>query len=690
MKSMKLCGFQTLFIYVLEEIELAMVSDVNQKNEIFQQNGDSTLSSSTTVPTQTENGAGIFRVGLTRTEASTDTKLNSLFTKYNTDGDDVISQNEYNTYSTDTQEVKQSDVTSSSGKRVAVGGVYTVQKGDTLSKIAQDFGVSVLTLYEENKSVIGNDANKIQIGQQLQIFKSTKASENSDTKSSVGNDDSIKPSEEFLNLQAEAFEKIKKMAAGLGIDLSDIKSLDELKAKMKSLPPEAKEQIYNTLMDKFIDMSQVDKELVALEIDEIAEKLGISKEEWAKASPDEKGKILSEAYNKHLTVDMDENNENSAYNKELERLKTEGPTEREKQLYKNIDFNNLSEADYKNLAKAAVLQKHQATAAAIATSKLSNGENQNYIITANAFMLSMLNDSNISNSFSLITGMTGGFSEKEVESFYNTYAKTYTHTDETDTSFEALALAQAMEHADEESIQTLYQNNEQIADRLNDAAKQVILTTNDDTRKEMLSGIVEKSSEIISGASNGGNTKVDNRGNSDGGYTGSQSLAITNPIQNSSQTNYIANLRQASMEYQEQVLTSSNAIPKEYENEFKTVKEYLDFKGTGLTMAEYQKIKATVKSNFTSSMNKIIGDYSNIPDKFKPRILAFFDTMDNNTCGELYIGANDKVRAFMDKYNYMSDEKLLTFVETHPAMINDAPKNVKMQIDQIRQQENMA
>ena len=46
---------------------------------------------------------------------------------------------------------------------------YTVESGDTLSKIGQHHGVAWREIYEANKDVIGDDPDKIFPGQQLRI-----------------------------------------------------------------------------------------------------------------------------------------------------------------------------------------------------------------------------------------------------------------------------------------------------------------------------------------------------------------------------------------------------------------------------------------------------------------------------------------------------------------------------------------
>lgn len=88
------------------------------------------------------------------------------FKKANTDGDEVISDSEYSTY------VQNQPQKSVSGKRTAVGGVYSVQSGDTLSAIANDFGIDIDVIYKNNIDTIGKNKNKIFVGQQLKISKS--------------------------------------------------------------------------------------------------------------------------------------------------------------------------------------------------------------------------------------------------------------------------------------------------------------------------------------------------------------------------------------------------------------------------------------------------------------------------------------------------------------------------------------
>ncbi len=55
-----------------------------------------------------------------------------------------------------------------SGSTSSGGGTYTVQSGDTLSKIGQNHGVSWQKIYDANRDIL-DDPDKIQVGQELKI-----------------------------------------------------------------------------------------------------------------------------------------------------------------------------------------------------------------------------------------------------------------------------------------------------------------------------------------------------------------------------------------------------------------------------------------------------------------------------------------------------------------------------------------
>ncbi len=123
------------------------------------------------------------------------------------------------------------------------------------------------------------------------------------------------------------------------------------------------------------------------------------------------------------------------------------------------------------------------------------------------------------------------------------------------------------------------------------------------------------------------------------------------------------------------------------QHSFETVQEYRDFTGSGMTLIEYQKTKSNLKSNFTTVVDDIVKSYSTIPDKFKTKVLTLFDTLDNNMRGELFLGGSNDVRAFMNKYGYMNNEKLMTYIERHPSDLKDAPLNVQRMVEDIKKEQ---
>ena len=108
-------------------------------------------------------------VGMTEAQAKEQGLLDQ-FNRANTDRDGTISDKEYASYVNNQNNTVPS---SKSGKRTAQGGIYTVQKGDSLSLIAQDYGLDTFDLYAWNKNTIGKNMNKIEVGQQLKITPST-------------------------------------------------------------------------------------------------------------------------------------------------------------------------------------------------------------------------------------------------------------------------------------------------------------------------------------------------------------------------------------------------------------------------------------------------------------------------------------------------------------------------------------
>ena len=627
-----------------------MISEMNTNPEIRQKNDTQLASGNTTeIQPQKQDSAGIFRVGLTKAEALANNSLSSLFTKYNTDNDEVISQNEYDVYSEQELGIKPKSSEPKTDKTETPQLVTEQTKTETKHK-SQTTQTSSIT-----KTSHSNQAE-----QTAQVSNASNEPVNS------------------LGMSEKTFEYLAQQ----GLENANSTDIKILYKKLSSMPHEQRHQVLKEIILKKVDFSKVDSTFTNMSIDDIAKTLNISEEEWDSADWKNKGSLLAQSMDKRYTADLDETDENSRFSQELKRLKTQGVTDKERELYAGkFDFDNLSENDLKQLAKNSVTQTYMATVLTIAENNMQNGEGESFAIVTKSYMETLFKNND---SLGYLISMSGKLSPEYVLELTNKCSEIYKMDGESDGILQAVAMKIVMENADAEHLAMLYQNNADYIDKLNEIANYVSENTTDETRKAMLNNIVENSAEIASGKT------ISNSKNSSSGANQTSSLAMTNPIQqNTIQINYINELREASQQYQEQNSRSNVEIPNQYKESFSNVQEYLDFKGTGLTMAEYQRAKSSLRNNFTSSMNQLIENYTNIPDKFKPKILAFFDSMDNNTSGELYLNANEKVRTFMDKYNYMNNQKLLNFVELHPACINEAPKTVQMQIKELQEEQGV-
>lgn len=636
-------------------------------------------------PVQNQSSAGIFRVGLTRSEASLDENLNSLFKKYNTDENDIISEDEFKSYANGTEPVQEEvtaneqeqEITTGSEKRTAVGGVYTVKEGDKLADIAKDFGMTTEELYQANAEIIGESAEvALQSGQELKV-KETKVEDKQPVKKARGRRRHGKAKAASAETAAQEVqnEKRDQLFQAFGIDLNN-DNIQELFAKMKTLSDDEKHKIMDGLVGIYVDFDKVDQNLVEQPLDDIAISLGISEEAWLNADWNKKGSLLAEKMNQMYKADLDDKNPDSAYNKELERISRGEITDRERELYgEHFDFDNLTVDDKAKLAQLAVTQKYVSTSLAIAHHNIENGKNDAFASVFSSYMKSMFSSQDTINFLMFIGGQHKNELSQYLAELSNQYIEHYQGED-SDDSFQALALGVVAEYADMEYLMKMYQNNPDMKDTLDEVLKVTAENTTDETRRAMLNNIADNSEQIIQG-----NSSVGGKGGSTGG------AYATNPVQ-MSQIDRIAAMKLQSANFHSQANPISE-IPDEFKAHFQTIQEYRDFKANakGMTAAEYRHTQHLIKNNFTSAMNEIIGNYTNLPDKFKPKVLSFFDAMDFNTSSELYLNGNVKLRTFMDKYHYMTPSILLAHVTTHPGELNQAPEDVKQMLEEFKAQQ---
>lgn len=635
----------------------------------------------TPTPIDSSLGGGIFRAGMTRFDAITE-GIGDLFEQYNTDGNNIISEQEYKQYEDAQTKPKEPDIQGRSGKRTAQAGIYTIQKGDSLWAIATDFGMSVGELQKLNQDTLGNDIHTtIHPGQQLKVVART--------------------AEEIQQKRAEIKEARANMLETFGLDLED-EDTAKILGELKKLPKEEQKRLSQKFMLELIDTEKADTRLANLSLDEIALKYGITEEDWNNASWDDKGKLLADKMNQQYKTDLKEDDPNSVYNKELARIKEKGATQRERELYgSKFDFDHLSDDDVKQLAKLAVAQRYSATLGLVLHKNVENGKNEAIATIANSFLHSFYADEDIKNTV-MFTASCNQLSSEKLEKLANTYVETTKITADSNKVIRTAALNVVLEHADDKHIADMYKNNSEAAEELNEVATYIINHTENEERKNLLTDTVNNTEKIIKegyipqssskpvtkdiASDTAQKTPQTAKAQSNSAGIPQLDSFATNPIQNA-QVQQVNDLKAASQIYQSQINTDDEQT-KNINQTFNTIDEANNFKGSGLTLGEYTRIRSYIRNNLTKAVNDIVSNYATLPDKFKSRLLTKFDAMDPNTAAELYISANDKVRAFMQKYNYMNTGKLLQYIQRNPAELNKAPESVQKEIMLLQQEQH--
>lgn len=396
----------------------------------------------------------------------------------------------------------------------------------------------------------------------------------------------------------------------------------------------------------------------------------------------------AQAINDNIDADLDEKNEKSLITKLTERYKRKEFTENELEYFKErgIDIDSIDETSAKELAREMIISKYTLNLIDPLLQAVEDQDAEAFAKTAQIIMKTKCNTAELANIIIAMAHRTGkSFSEEQIRSMVNTYAETYQHEDGIDEDLEELAMTDVMSYADLEYIELLYQNNAEMVDRLNEITQNVANNTTDEARRNMLNNIVENSAEII----NNGQNKPDSKNNINSTTQNLKNSVtpnappVSDPIENA-QVNYINELKQQSLEFQNQHMNSSNdVIPENLTHAFSSVREYQTFTGTGMTLFEYQDTKSTLQNNFTSAIKEIVKDYTTMPDVFQNRVRTLFDTLDDNMRGELFVNGDQNIHQFMYKYNYMNDSKLYAFAQRKPAEVSNVSPKIKLMLKEI-------
>ncbi len=529
-----------------------------------------------------------------------------LFDKANTDGQDGISQDELNAYNNPQPKVE--DLTSKSGKRTAPGGVYTVVSGDTLSKIAADFGVALIPLYDNNRDVIGNNINKIQVGMKIRIKEGGTSSNpaSNDATASDGEKPAqqsgrteaekeelrntlrqyaqqLRPSEQpciFVGMTRAQAEKIGGKTLEVfnqyckGADkISNSAFAEYQKTLMPQLTTENLSKMLNGIVgenfDKkdlkilvdevlptLMDMSGAKQSKKSDEISGDVQSLLLELTNDTSLSPGEKSKRFYEELK--TRIEDDKNDENGAYNYHKNRLKNGEFTEFEKNylgLTGDVELTEEQLEQYAQLAAKAEFILPVVTSLKDAVNRKDDKALMTLIMNVGKDFFGNADVQGILQMY----GLSAIVNELNQRLVANEWAENGTlDLNETSDFVGKLYAASVIKNADEEHVQIFIENNADHLDMIQEAAKAVINNMEDGDKKTALENAINNAvSNVQNGTVGSDNSQ---RGAADkGAYSnntyntqgnGSNTAYVSAPNFDTQQSREVNDLKKAATAYQ--------------------------------------------------------------------------------------------------------------------------------------------
>lgn len=684
------------------------MSDLEVKQQLQLNTQQPTENGSQQVQKKSPEGKPTIFVGMTEAQAKEQGLLDQ-FNKANTDGDGTISDKEYASYINNQNNTVPS---SKSGKRTAQGGIYTVQKGDSLSLIAQDFGLDMMDLYETNKNTIGSNINILEIGQQLKVTNVKISTDNFNTNSSNKKSKTNQhhhstkifygmTREQAEKIGGETLETFNKMSKDKqiisGADFSNYKKMfiktlsAEEKKKLQSLDLKKPED-FKFVKDKIAqhsDTAMWDKtysnKTTKDALDTLFKKhnitakdlkeAGFKSAEQVKQQPKEFGKFvykkLKESYDKEVS-----NKQGDSYRTQYERLKKGEYTDYEKEQLGLVG--NLTEEQLDYFTKAAIKQKYIGTIVSLNVDT-EKGENTEYL----AAMVQAMSDNLMTDEPNVKAFVTSlGLSRLKGTEYEAKTAKTiaadakaygfYQGNEEAD----IIATKVILETGSEDAIQTLITNNSDKADFIKEVADGVVENMPDGATKTTIQNAVKTAIETIQSQQGGSRTSGKNETKE---APVPEQRVISQATYNTPEAERIAKIREASNSYTSS--NTTNPIQSSHNDN-----KYLVTNDESEKLANIQK---SLKRKFNDLKSKSIGqalsdvveNFDNIPRDIQVKIKNYFKAMKPDRQCEAYIGGSETLRKFMDKETGMSATLLNGYFTKHPLELNKAPKEIQTKME---------
>ncbi len=152
---------------------------------------------------------------------------------------------------------------------------HKVKSGETLEKIARDYGVSVQELIKANKNI---DPNKLKVGENLCIPQKTSAK-----------------AQDYAIYKVKKGDTLYSIAKKFGVDVQELKDFNNLKSEKIIEGQELKIPAKSTAKKQRKETQEYETYVVQKggRLEHIAEKLGVSQRELEELNPELKGKWLT-------------------------------------------------------------------------------------------------------------------------------------------------------------------------------------------------------------------------------------------------------------------------------------------------------------------------------------------------------------------------------------------------------------
>ena len=623
---------------------------------------------STPQPTEVkpaDNAKPTIFAGMTKLQAE-EAGILDLFTKANVDGGDDISENEYNTFITNTQNVAETEETTPTATTPKTTE-HTEEKHEVHEEGHEHKHQCSHDHSEDKPAIIFAGMTRAQAEEAaktnpeiLEVFNKY-AENNVITGKKFG--EYKKTLHTHHKLDKEAFSQ-----------LSTTEKVDHIQEQLSCHNDEqlAIEEYKDKDLTTAIQMMN----------DKLPEEERISVEKWNNSTPEERGKLISKIYLKNVNAALKE--DSPEYQAQLERLKNGEFTEHEiEELGLNKDI-KLTDEQLKKYTQNAIMRSYKATIANLIESTGDKQQDENMLALLEGFKTGMLQDEEVTTLLNTLGMHKIADKVKQRQAAKIIASQEIKSTDETANYMLADAVVQ---YGDEETIKTFIEsnkNNPNNTELIATAITNIINTLPDgNSKKAELQAALES---IQRNENTNGIGRSNILGVSTQSTHSEYPTLTTNPISRGSYPT-LAEIKELSR----QMYASS----KEPDGEKFDPREYSD-----PSIAEMEKMLRKWRTKFkiraAHLKNMSTGDawsamashLSHVP----PHVQGFFLKMIKQAPPQKQIAAfidgSPELQKIMRQNQIVNNTMLYSYLSTHPAELNNAPVSIQEMYQEIKSEIN--